>query len=318
MKTTVLIFSVLLFANKIINAQGLLAFFSQNGEKFWVIIDGKKINKEPNYLVDSIPFNMKWGKVKIIFEDPKLPSFDKTIQVVDAEDNFCYVKYMIYKTKKGKYDAKVSSFLPLTTSPTPNKPVTQTSQPSQTQTNQTSISIPDINNPSQNVNMTYQVTTTVNEQGNPTIQVSLPAIQQSTNQTQHIVTQTSIQTQPIQQGQTTITTKPQSSTPQPVSNTNCSTPMKDADFQSAKQSIASKSFEDSKLTLAKQIASNNCLLSEQVRDIMKIFNFESSRLEFAKFAYKYTYDKGNYYKVNDAFQYSTSIDELNEFLETGN
>jgi len=317
MKITVLILSVLLFANKIINAQGLLAFFSQNGEKFWVIIDGKKINKEPNYLVDSIPFNMKWGKVKIIFEDSKLPSFDKTIQVVDAEDNFCYVKYMIYKTKKGKYDAKVSSFLPLTTSPTPNKPVTQTSQPSQTQTNQTSVSVPNINNPSQNVNMTYQVTTTVNEQGNPTIQVSLPEIQQSTNQTQHIVTQTSIQTQPIQQGQTTITTKPQMQT-QPVSNTNCSTPMKDADFQSAKQSIASKSFEDSKLTTAKQIVSANCVLSSQVKEIMDLFGYENTRIEFAKFAYKYTYDKNNYYKVNEGFKFETSIDELNEYLNSGN
>jgi hypothetical protein len=313
MKKTIFIVLVLIIANKLTSAQGLLAFFSENGEKFWVIIDGRKINQEPKYLVDSIPFNMKWGKAKIIFEDPKLPSFDKTFQVVDVDENFCYVKYMIYKTKKGKYNAKESSFSPLTTS-TINKPATQSVQPSQMQNNQVNVSIPDVNNPSQNVNMSYQVTTTVNEQGNQTIQLSLPVIQESSSQTQHVVSQTSLQMQPVQQSQTNIISKP--ATVQQSTNNKgaCSNPMKDEDFQSAKQSIVSKSFEDSKLTLAKQITSSNCLLSSQVRDIMKTFSFESSRLEYAKFAYKYTYDKENYFKVNDAFQFESSIDELNEFI----
>ena len=48
---------------------------------------------------------------------------------------------------------------------------------------------------------------------------------------------------------------------------------------------------------------------------MQLFNFESSRLEFAKFAYPYTFDQGNYYKLNDAFQFESSIDELNEFVK---
>jgi hypothetical protein len=50
---------------------------------------------------------------------------------------------------------------------------------------------------------------------------------------------------------------------------------------------------------------------------MLLFDFESTRLTFAKFAYKYTFDKGNYYKVNDAFQFESSIEELNQFTREG-
>ena len=47
---------------------------------------------------------------------------------------------------------------------------------------------------------------------------------------------------------------------------------------------------------------------------MRLFNFEASKLDFAKFAYKYTYDQKNYYKVNDAFEFESSISELTTFI----
>jgi hypothetical protein len=50
---------------------------------------------------------------------------------------------------------------------------------------------------------------------------------------------------------------------------------------------------------------------------MSLFNFESSRLEFAKFAYGYTYDLGNYFIVNDAFNFESSISELDRYIQTG-
>ncbi len=94
----------------------------------------------------------------------------------------------------------------------------------------------------------------------------------------------------------------------------CHTAMAYSDFESAKKTIEAKSFDDSQLTIAKQIANSNCLSSQQVAEVMRIFSFEDSRLEFAKHAYDSTVDKGNYFKVNDAFKFESSIDELNEFL----
>ncbi len=98
-------------------------------------------------------------------------------------------------------------------------------------------------------------------------------------------------------------------------NSRCSYPMSSGEFDEAIQSIKSKSFEDSKLTTAKQICKANCMTAEQVRDMNKIFSFEDTKLEFAKFAYDFVYDSSKYYKVNDSFEFEMTIEELDEFLE---
>jgi hypothetical protein len=95
----------------------------------------------------------------------------------------------------------------------------------------------------------------------------------------------------------------------------CPYPMTDLDFDNVKHTIEEKSFEDSKLTIAKQVVSSNCLFASEVKEIMDLFSFEDSRLDFAKFAYRYTFDLGNYYKVNAAFHFETTIDELNAFIQ---
>ncbi len=96
----------------------------------------------------------------------------------------------------------------------------------------------------------------------------------------------------------------------------CPWPMNDNDFANAKNSIAAKTFEDSKLTVAKQIANSNCLTSAQVRDLLYLFDFEDTKLDFAKYCYGYTFDLGNYYLVNDAFEFETSVDELNNYINS--
>lgn len=94
----------------------------------------------------------------------------------------------------------------------------------------------------------------------------------------------------------------------------CPVPMALQQFQSAKNSISSKSFESAKITIAKQIAGSNCLFASQVKDIMSLFSFEGTKIEFAKFAFAFTYDKGNYFIVNDAFDFDSSISELNKYI----
>lgn len=94
----------------------------------------------------------------------------------------------------------------------------------------------------------------------------------------------------------------------------CDYPMSTGDFETAKQSISSKSFSDTKMQVAKQITRSNCLLTSQVMDLMGIMNFEADKLEIAKFAYEFTYDQSNYYKVNEKFGFESSIRELEAHL----
>ncbi len=99
------------------------------------------------------------------------------------------------------------------------------------------------------------------------------------------------------------------------SNGNCTFPMGSADFEDALSSIKNKTFDDDKMTVAKQIARSKCLTSEQIRDILKAIDYEDSRLEFAKYAYDFAYDPDNYYKVNDGFEFEMTIEELDEYLQ---
>ncbi len=101
-----------------------------------------------------------------------------------------------------------------------------------------------------------------------------------------------------------------------VGNGNCTRSMDAASFGKAKQTIASKGFDDTKLSTAKQVAKANCLTTDQILEVMKIFGFEESRLEFAKYAYDYCFDQNNYYNVSQGFSFDSSTEELNEFIET--
>jgi hypothetical protein len=90
-------------------------------------------------------------------------------------------------------------------------------------------------------------------------------------------------------------------------------PMTEARFNEVVQSIQAKSFDDSKFTMSKQVISSNCMTSNQVKRLMLLFSFEDTRLDLAKYAYGYTHDIGNYYQLNDAFTFESSIEELNEY-----
>lgn len=96
----------------------------------------------------------------------------------------------------------------------------------------------------------------------------------------------------------------------------CERPISNQAFLELKNNIAAKSFEETKLTAAKQVLVNQCLLTSQVKELAKLFTFEETKLDFAKYAYSYTYDIANYYKINDVFTFESSVEELNAYIST--
>jgi len=91
--------------------------------------------------------------------------------------------------------------------------------------------------------------------------------------------------------------------------------MEPSTFMELKNMLNNTSFDDSKLTIAKQALINNNISAEQVLNLMGAMTFESTKLDFAKFAYNYTVDKEKYFMVNNGFTFSSSIDELNRFIQ---
>lgn len=93
-------------------------------------------------------------------------------------------------------------------------------------------------------------------------------------------------------------------------------PMSATDFAAAKASVEKQMMDDSKLKVAKQVVGTNCMTTAQVKEIMTLFTMERTKLDWAKFAYGKTSDPQNYYQLNDGFMFSSSVDELNKYIET--
>lgn len=292
-----------------IYAQSKITIYHETGERFWVVIDGKKVNERPSERVDIENIETTFIKVLVIFENEKIKNLDRTIATRDPDGRYTYSKYII-RQKGSKAQIRLYSMEPIDYTPAP---VVQQALPLQ-QSSQPAVQQPDQQSTQPDVNTNIQIIDPVTGQPvDVSVQVQLPPLMPPPTQQPTLDIQTG---NPPQHHQTQNQSAVPSSGQQPTYQTHsgCQIPMNDNDFQQAKATIASKNFEDTKLSIAKQIIISQCLLSSQVRQIMQIFNFESTRLEFAKFAYEYVYDPGNYFQVNDAFQFESSVEELNRYI----
>ncbi len=86
-------------------------------------------------------------------------------------------------------------------------------------------------------------------------------------------------------------------------------------FDAALNLIRDASFESEKLAIAKQFTAANPVSSNEVLLISQAFDFESSKLNYAKFAYRHTIDPENYFVVNKTFDFSSSVLALNKFIQ---
>ncbi|MFH0896079.1 MAG: DUF4476 domain-containing protein [Bacteroidota bacterium] len=313
MKKTLLVLTSLFFC-AMLNAQvkSNLIFFTEQGEGFQLVLNGIQQNTkaETNVKVTDLPAPNY--KVKIIFADASLGQLDKNLMFNQGtESTFC-----IKKNNKGEYvirymnEVPVAQALPpapnqslIVFSTTPPPPVVQQTTTTTTTTtganpNGTSMGL-SINDPNMGVNIN------VNVGGATTTGTSTTTTYSSTTTTTTSGGTVNNNTQPA--GGIYVM-------PGYNGAVGCPWPMGPSDFSEVKNSIESKAFDDSKLTIAKQVISSNCLLCSQVKEIMLLFTFEATRLDLAKYSYGYTYDIGNYYKLNDAFTFESSIDELNTYI----
>ena len=91
-------------------------------------------------------------------------------------------------------------------------------------------------------------------------------------------------------------------------------PCPDEDFREAKRTIEKADFEQTKLTIAKQIVASEFMTASQLAEIARLFDFEQTKLEFLKYAYQYCFDQNKYYLVNNVFNFSSSVDELSKYI----
>lgn len=315
MKKTFIFFAFLITGIATLNAQyANLVIFTEESQPFTLIVNGQQQNEFPETNVKITDLPAPSYKVRIIFDDPKLKPINKTIYLRPGmESTYCikYVKKGLTLRFMNEFPAEdqylmvegqmVTDFLPQGFIPG------QQRQQAQTQTTTTIINNTTVNN---NINVSTEGV------GNTVTLVNKNEETGGQNAGVTTGTQTGQTGQTGYPGQTGEPVFPDRYDPLPGYGGpyGCRNAIRPEEFESMKYSISEKTFEDTKLTIAKQIVRSKCILSFQVRELMMLFTFEDTRLDFAKFAYAYTYDIGNYYKVNDAFTFESSIEELNNFI----
>lgn len=101
-------------------------------------------------------------------------------------------------------------------------------------------------------------------------------------------------------------------------NNNYNREMDSRSFEQLKQTLKNESFDDTRLSISRQVMKNNWFTVTQVKELMGLFSFEDRKLDLAKSAYDNTVDKGNYFLLYDALRFSSSKEALGKFIESKN
>ena len=289
-----------------------LVFFSEQGQQFYIILNGIQQNANPETNVRVTNLIQPYYKVKVKFADGITPDIDKTINFNAGTET----TYAIRSSNKGEIVLRWMSEVPIQQAPQPmaNQQVIVYHSTPPTTVTQTTVISNTTTNPGNSEQMNVGINVNDPATGGANINMNINVNETGMN-TQTQSTTTSYSTT------TTTTSGNVGTVQQPVyvmpgynGNVGCNGyPMDESRFNQVVQSIEAKNFDDSKLTMSKQVISTNCMTSSQVKRLMLLFSFEDTRLDLAKYAYGYTYDIGNYYQLNDAFTFESSIEELNEY-----
>ena len=82
------------------------------------------------------------------------------------------------------------------------------------------------------------------------------------------------------------------------------------EFDRVLWAISKENFETNRMTSAEQIISGNYFTTAQLKQLLRLFNFESNKLQLAKLGYDKVVDQDNYYSLSDMFSFNSSRDEL--------
>jgi len=91
---------------------------------------------------------------------------------------------------------------------------------------------------------------------------------------------------------------------------NCPFPVIDEEFKKIMEAIYSLDDQLERMSKSKQLIASSCIYIEQLKEILLAFDDEDIKIEIAKYAYSYTFDIGHFFKIADAFEYESSMEEL--------
>jgi hypothetical protein len=310
--SALMLFASLSFAQ--LGPVGHLTIFSEDGDKFTLILNGEVINDVPQTNLRVEDLNQPYYNAKIKFEDKTLMDITKNnLMLTDVDGVFADVTYKIKRDKNNKTKMKLNYFSSIPVRPDfippSNVHVIHYGQPRPVQV------VAPVQQPVRGVTQTTTTTTTQTGGTAVGVGVSVGGVNMG------VTINDSMGGGAVTQTTTTTTTVGGShavdyDAPAPVRGCNGRSCMTPANFNAALATIKKQSFEDTQLKTAKQVIAANCLNVDQIIQIANTFSFEDNKLEFAKFAYDYCIEPRNYFKLNGIFSFSSNVDELSDYVQS--
>ncbi|MBX3103249.1 MAG: DUF4476 domain-containing protein, partial [Bacteroidetes bacterium] len=94
----------------------------------------------------------------------------------------------------------------------------------------------------------------------------------------------------------------------------CQYIMGDAAMAQAKAAIRSKNFPDQRKATGQEIIGQYCLTTAQLIQLIELYDFESDRLEMARFAFRHTHDQHNSYLLISLFNHERNAEQYIQWL----
>ena len=323
---TIFLFSAL-FTFSALNAQSNLSIFNNNGQSFYVVLNGIRQNSKPETNVQVSQIKNGSYAVKVIFADGKTPDIDKNF-MIDAP--YDITARIIFKKGKGKLQlmgqepthgviqdavvyrptdaANYSDAVVVNTQTTPVQ-TTTTIQTPPVQNTTTIQTPPNTNIQTLNTNTTTTTTTTgtvPDENVNLNMNLSVGGVNVNLNAnasgtglgtgatitetttSSSMTTTTQTNNQLNAQHQQVIAQVQQA----PLSSrVNCTKTMNR--LEAFKVELQDQSFEEDRLEALQLAMKSTCLTTAQAEQLIDLFTFDENRLEVAKYLSDRLTDRDN-------------------------
>jgi hypothetical protein len=256
-----------------------MVVFCNDGEPFTLILNGERINIEPQTRVRVENLPLKKYQAKVVFKNSKLKESNTTITFF----SHCFeCEFGVNRVSKKKF--KIQYFT--------DRRI-EGCDGIQTSENST------------NNNSTQNTTNTTTETTSNTTQT------QVTETVQPVTPTNTMLTGPGMINNTTI------STPADILlNRKCDTPMNDVQFLNFKNSVQQLSTDDEKQLKAWAMLEAACITVNQLKQLLNVFFSDNSKYEFAKKVYARTKDNAEFNKLTEVFVDAMVKEKFNRFLQS--
>ena len=277
---TIFLFSVL-FTFSALYAQSNLSIFNNNGQSFYVVLNGIRQNSKPETNVQVAQIKNGSYAVKVIFADGKTPDIDKNF-MIDAP--YDITARIIFKKGKGKLQLMgqepTHGVLQEAVVYRPNDAAVYSDMiPVQTTTTTTTTTTGTVPDENVNLNMNLSVggvNVNLNANASATGLGTGATITETT--TSSSTTTTQINNQANAQHQQVIAQVQQA----PLSNrVNCTKTMNR--LEAFKAELQDQSFEEDRLEALQLELKSTCLTTAQAEQLIDLFTFDENRLVVAKY-----------------------------------